>query len=177
DRHRLTLWIGKHCRCERRIRGCIGADDGAGPRRTVERHAVIAGIARVPRDVLRIAVRRHQFGKSGAIEHRPGLIALDDGDIVDLDAAPWMDADMETPAIPENLAAADAEARTIRLRGDKRTKWPGGRRPGTLRRRAGRCAGARSGIEDLLDDATHEIDTGIEAAHFHVIADRIPHER
>src|SRR6185503_9096010 len=136
---------------------CIGADDSAGPRRAVERHAVIAGVTGVPRDVLGIAVRCHQLGESGAIEHRPSLIAFDNRDIVDLDTAPWMDAELQAPAIPENLAATDAEARTIRLRGHERTKWPGGNGPGTLRRRARRCAGARSRIEDLLDHAADKI--------------------
>ena len=169
-----SLGIGEHSGRERRVDRRIRADDGARARGAVERHAVVAGVARVPRHVFRIAVRRHQLGEPGPIEHRARLRAVDNRHVVDLDAAPGMDAEVDPPAIPQNLAAAEAEARTIRLRHDERPQWAALGRSGPLRRVTGHAIGCR--VEDLFDRSSREIDADIESAHLHVVADAVPGE-
>jgi hypothetical protein len=86
-----------------------------------------------------------------------------------------MDAEVESPSIPQNLAAVDAEARTVGLCGDERLQRPRRRRRARLR-----CAASgrrQRGFENIFNRTAGEIDADSELFEHNVFADRIPHER
>jgi hypothetical protein len=84
-------------------------------------------------------------------------------------------SEVQTPAIPEDFAAADAEARAIRLRHHKRleraARWH--RRDALL----GAGAAAEWRLEDFLHRSADEFDADVDPAYFHTVADWIPHQR
>src|SRR5262245_39768422 len=86
-----------------------------------------------------------------------------------------MHAKVQAPAVPEDLAAADAEARAVRLRHDERPERTAWRSRSDTLFSPGTAAERR--FEHLLHRTTGEIDADGEPANFRAIADWIPDER
>src|SRR5688500_5669235 len=74
-------------------------------RLTVDPHAIVTLVPRIPRAERGVAVRCHDLGDGAAVEHGTRPCTIDERDVVDFEPAPRVDADAEFPSVPRDLVA------------------------------------------------------------------------